>query len=129
MLKRGKGRFGDMPTSKREMRKIKGGYFWKILWIDLNRKEAKVLEFDEAFALKYIGGRGFGANWSGIISRKESSILWAQKIFWSSPQVLSAVSTYPHLERPLLCRSPRRQGFTAIRAWVALLVQSSGRPA
>jgi len=50
-----------MPTSKREKKKIKGGYFWKILWVDLDREEIKPLEFDEAFALKYIGGRGFGA--------------------------------------------------------------------
>jgi aldehyde:ferredoxin oxidoreductase len=50
-----------MPTSKREKRKIKGGYSWKILWVDLSREDAKSLEFDEAFALKYIGGRGFGA--------------------------------------------------------------------
>ncbi|MFB3884983.1 MAG: aldehyde ferredoxin oxidoreductase family protein [Thermodesulfobacteriota bacterium] len=50
-----------MPTSKREKGKIKGGYFWKILWVDLDRGEAKPLEFDEAFALQYIGGRGFGA--------------------------------------------------------------------
>jgi aldehyde:ferredoxin oxidoreductase len=50
-----------MPTLRREKRKIKGGYFWKILWIDLDQAEAKALEFDEAFALKYIGGRGFGA--------------------------------------------------------------------
>ena len=50
-----------MPTSKRDIRKIKGGYFWKILWVDLDQGEAKTLEFDDAFALKYIGGRGFGA--------------------------------------------------------------------
>lgn len=50
-----------MPISKRERRKSKGGYFWNILWIDLDREETRSLEFDEAFALKYIGGRGFGA--------------------------------------------------------------------
>ena len=50
-----------MPTSKREKRKIKGGYSWNILWVDLDHGEAKPLEFDEAFALRYIGGRGFGA--------------------------------------------------------------------
>ncbi len=50
-----------MPTSKKEKGKIKGGYFWKILWVDLDREEATPLEFDDAFALKYIGGRGFGA--------------------------------------------------------------------
>ena len=50
-----------MPIVKREKGKIKGGYFWKILWVDLDRHEVKPLEFDDAFALKYIGGRGFGA--------------------------------------------------------------------
>ena len=50
-----------MPTSKKEKGKIKGGYFWKILWVDLDREEAIPLEFDDAFALKYIGGRGFAA--------------------------------------------------------------------
>ncbi len=50
-----------MQTLKKEKRKIKGGYFWKILWIDLSRGEVKPIEFDEAFASKYIGGRGFGA--------------------------------------------------------------------
>ncbi len=60
-----------MPTSKREKRKIKGGYFWKILWVDLDRAEAKPLEFDEAFASKYIGGRGFGAKllWNHLQKR------------------------------------------------------------
>ena len=50
-----------MPTSKKEKGKIKGGYFWKILWIDLERETVSPLEFDESFALRYIGGRGFGA--------------------------------------------------------------------
>ena len=50
-----------MPTSKKEKGKIKGGYFWKMLWVDLDREEAIPLEFDDAFALKYIGGRGFAA--------------------------------------------------------------------
>ena len=64
-----------MPTSKREKRKIKGGYFWKILWVDLDREEAKPLEFDEAFASKYIGGRGFGAKllWETIVRRNRRS--------------------------------------------------------
>jgi aldehyde:ferredoxin oxidoreductase len=50
-----------MPTSRLEKRRIKGGYFGRILWVDLDREEAKPLEFDEAFAYKYVGGRGFGA--------------------------------------------------------------------
>ncbi len=61
-----------MPTLKKEKRKIKGGYFWKILWIDLEHEEVKHLEFDDDFASKYIGGRGFGAKllWDHIQKRK-----------------------------------------------------------
>lgn len=50
-----------MQTSKREKGKIKGGYFWKIFWIDLDHEIIEPVEFGEEFALKYIGGRGFGA--------------------------------------------------------------------
>ena len=41
--------------------KLKGGYFFKILEVDLSRGESSVRSFDEDFALQYIGGRGFGA--------------------------------------------------------------------
>jgi aldehyde:ferredoxin oxidoreductase len=37
-----------------------GGYFKKILWIDLTSGESRTLDFGDAFALKYVGGRGFG---------------------------------------------------------------------
>lgn len=61
-----------MQTLKKEKRKIKGGYFWKILWIDLEREEVEQLEFDDNFASKYIGGRGFGAKllWDHIQKRR-----------------------------------------------------------
>ncbi len=61
-----------MQTSKKEKRKIKGGYFWKILWVDLTRGEIKPIEFDEAFAFKYVGGRGFGAKllWDHLQGKK-----------------------------------------------------------
>jgi len=41
--------------------KLKGGYFQKILDFDLSDGKANVLRPDEEFALKYIGGRGYGA--------------------------------------------------------------------
>jgi aldehyde:ferredoxin oxidoreductase len=41
--------------------KVKGGYFFRILDVDLTRGETSIRPFDEDFALKYIGGRGFGA--------------------------------------------------------------------
>jgi aldehyde:ferredoxin oxidoreductase len=39
---------------------VNGGYFKRILWVDLTGGESRTLEFGDAFALKYIGGRGFG---------------------------------------------------------------------
>jgi len=41
--------------------KISGGYFKKILEIDLTSGTAQTLELSDRFILKYIGGRGFGA--------------------------------------------------------------------
>jgi len=39
---------------------LDGGYFKKILWIDLSSGESRILDFGDEFAMKYIGGRGFG---------------------------------------------------------------------
>jgi len=39
--------------------KVAGGYFWKVLRVDLSLGRSEVLRFDEEFARKYIGGRGF----------------------------------------------------------------------
>lgn len=41
--------------------KTEGGYSHRILNIDLTSSSAKEIEFSREFALKYIGGRGFGA--------------------------------------------------------------------
>jgi len=41
--------------------KISGGYFWKLLVVDLSTGQIEGRGFDEDFALQYIGGRGFGA--------------------------------------------------------------------
>ena len=35
---------------------IKGGYWGKILCVDLSREETSVATFDEDFARKYLGG-------------------------------------------------------------------------
>jgi aldehyde:ferredoxin oxidoreductase len=40
---------------------VKGGYFFKILEVDLTNATTEIRPFDDEFALKYIGGRGFGA--------------------------------------------------------------------
>jgi aldehyde:ferredoxin oxidoreductase len=82
-----------MPTSKREKRKIKGGYFWKILWVDLDREEAKPLEFDEAFAAKYIGGRGFGAKlvWDNLRQKGNIDPLGPENLLVISPGPLAGL--------------------------------------
>ncbi len=82
-----------MPTSKREKRKIKGGYFWKILWVDLDQGEAKPLEFDEAFAAKYIGGRGFGAKlvWDNLRQKGSVDPLGPENLLVISPGPLGGL--------------------------------------
>ena len=82
-----------MPTSKREKRKIKGGYFWKILWVDLDREEAKPLEFDESFAAKYIGGRGFGAKlvWDNLRQKGSVDPLGPENLLAISPGPLAGL--------------------------------------
>jgi len=37
---------------------LKGGYWGKILWVDLSKKELSEGKFDEGFARKYLGGVG-----------------------------------------------------------------------
>ncbi len=41
--------------------KIRGGYFKRVLEIDLSSRKSRILELSDRFVLKYIGGRGFGA--------------------------------------------------------------------
>jgi len=48
-------------ASKGKKPSLEGGYHFRILWIDLSRGEIQTVPFSERFALKYIGGRGFGA--------------------------------------------------------------------
>jgi len=43
------------------MRKVRGGYFHKLLKINLSTKEWEGKTLSDEFVLKYIGGRGFGA--------------------------------------------------------------------
>lgn len=40
---------------------LKGGYWGKILWVNLSSKETTVETFDESFARKYLGGVGLAA--------------------------------------------------------------------
>jgi aldehyde:ferredoxin oxidoreductase len=49
------------------MTNIKGGYWGKILWIDLTGQKTFIEEFDDAYARKFLGGAGMAVE---IVSRK-----------------------------------------------------------
>jgi len=40
--------------------KVKGGYFKKILFVDLDKSEVRAVPLSDDFCLQYIGGRGIG---------------------------------------------------------------------
>ena len=48
-------------TRKSASRKLKGGYHFKLLFVDLTSGRTREQPVGEDFALKYVGGRGFGA--------------------------------------------------------------------
>jgi aldehyde:ferredoxin oxidoreductase len=48
-------------ASKANKQQLQGGYHFRILWVDLSTGESRIVPFGDRFALKYIGGRGFGA--------------------------------------------------------------------
>ncbi|MFH0813220.1 MAG: aldehyde ferredoxin oxidoreductase family protein [Pseudomonadota bacterium] len=52
------------------MKKVKGGYFHKLLKVDLSSKTWEVETISDDFILKYIGGRGFGVKlvWDNLRS-------------------------------------------------------------
>lgn len=43
------------------MSAIKGGYVGKVAWINLSKREVSLKDVDPDFAVKYVGGRGWGA--------------------------------------------------------------------
>ena len=49
---------------------FKGGYFHKILHVDLSAGSSSTIEIDDAFCEKYIGGRAFGAKllWDRVMT-------------------------------------------------------------
>lgn len=66
---------------------IKGGYTKKILNIDLTRKKSVVSEVDDEFALKYIGGRGWGAKivWDNLLKHPDLEPLGPENVIVIAP--------------------------------------------
>lgn len=72
---------------------VKGGYFFRILEVDLTAGTSEVRSFDEGFALKYIGGRGFGARILADHLKKKKKIdpLGPENILIIAPGPLTGV--------------------------------------
>jgi len=72
---------------------VKGGYFFRILEVDLESGTSTVRPFDEDFALQYIGGRGFGARILAdhIKKRKKIDPLGPDNILIIAPGPLTGV--------------------------------------
>ena len=72
---------------------IRGGYFFKMLDVDLTAGSASVRNFDEAFAREYIGGRGFCARFvaDNIAKHKKLDPLGPDNVIVIAPGPLSGL--------------------------------------
>ncbi|MDF1556557.1 MAG: aldehyde ferredoxin oxidoreductase family protein [ANME-2 cluster archaeon] len=70
---------------------IKGGYFMKVLHVDLSECKTHVEEVDEEFALKYIGGRGWGARLVWENMKEDTDPLSPENIIVIAPGPLSGL--------------------------------------
>jgi aldehyde:ferredoxin oxidoreductase len=70
---------------------IKGGYFMKVLHVDLTECKTHVEEVDEEFALKYIGGRGWGARLVWENMKEDTDPLSPENIIVIAPGPLSGL--------------------------------------
>lgn len=70
---------------------LKGGYFGKILRVDLTNRKTWVQEFGEAFALQYVGGRGFGAKmvWDNLSAHPDLDPLGPENMLVVAPGPLT----------------------------------------
>jgi len=70
---------------------INGGYFMKVLHVDLSECKTHVEEVDEEFALKYIGGRGWGARLVWEHLKEDTDPLSPENIIVIAPGPLSGL--------------------------------------
>jgi len=71
--------------------KLKGGYFKKLLFIDLDKGKAEVLKLSDEFCQKYIGGRGFGIKLVWDNMKNYSSPFDPQNLIVVAPGPLSGL--------------------------------------
>ena len=72
---------------------VKGGYFGKILCVDMTDGKVSIQGYDDDFALRYVGGRGFGAKlvWDNILKRDEVDPLGPENLLVVAPGPLSGL--------------------------------------
>ncbi|MHC1588101.1 MAG: aldehyde ferredoxin oxidoreductase family protein [Candidatus Syntropharchaeia archaeon] len=75
--------------------KLEGGYTKKVLKIDLDRGKTKVFEVSDSFALKYVGGRGWGARmvWERYVNETGSYTLMRDRAL--SPENIIVIAPGP----------------------------------
>ena len=62
------------------MATIKGGYWGKILWVDLTNGKTSVETFDDTYARKYLGGVGLATKITSDKVTKHTSPLGASNV-------------------------------------------------
>ena len=82
-----------MSKAEGKKRKIRGGYFQKVLYVDLSSGEIVKKTYGDEFALKYIGGRGFGAKivWDNLLKAKKIDPLGPDNVIVIAPGPLSGL--------------------------------------
>ncbi|MCK5565090.1 MAG: aldehyde ferredoxin oxidoreductase family protein [Planctomycetes bacterium] len=75
------------------MKKHKGGYFGKILHVDLNDSESSIENFDDDFASQYIGGRGIAVKliWDNLKIHDHIDPLGPENMLVVAPGPLTGV--------------------------------------
>ena len=75
--------------------RIKGGYFWQVLDVDLSAGTIEKLPFDEDFATTYIGGRGFGAKLLSERVNEKTEPLGPDNVIVIAPGPLNGLDIRP----------------------------------
>ena len=72
---------------------VKGGYFGKILCADMTDGKVSIQGYDDDFALRYVGGRGFGAKlvWDNLQKQDKVDPLGPENLLVVAPGPLSGL--------------------------------------
>jgi aldehyde:ferredoxin oxidoreductase len=92
------------------MTTIRGGYWGKILWVDLTNRKISVEEFGEEYARKYLGGIGIGTKIISVGVTKNTNPLGSSNIFAIATGPFQA-TTIPGSGRAIVCAKSPLTGY------------------